>query len=91
MTDRNCAAMAPAKRSCFGPLVIHIDGFAALLGSEGYTPRTVHDKCELVGDLSRWLRRRLPMFAQADTILTITSWHSSGAFDYADPYASYLS
>ncbi len=58
MTDRNCAAMAPAKRSCFGPLVIHIDGFAALLGSEGYTPRTVHDKCELVGDLSRWLDRR---------------------------------
>ena len=58
MTDRNGGAIAPSRRLCVGPLVIHIDGFAARLGSEGYTPRSTRDKCELVADLSRWLDRR---------------------------------
>lgn len=53
MTDRNGGATAPSKRPCVGPLVIHIDGFAARLGSEGYTPGSMHDKCELLADLSR--------------------------------------
>jgi site-specific recombinase XerD len=57
MTDRNGGATAPSKRPCVGPLVIHIDGFAARLGSEGYTPGSMHDKCELLADLSRWLDR----------------------------------
>jgi hypothetical protein len=30
------------------------------------------------------------MLAQADTVLTITSWPSSGASDYADPHAGDL-
>src|SRR5260370_13849540 len=54
MTDRNGGATAPSKRPCVGPLVIHIDGFAARLGSEGYTPGSMHDKCELLAGLSPW-------------------------------------
>jgi site-specific recombinase XerD len=38
-------------------LAIHIDGFAACLGGEGYTPVSVHGKCERIADLSRWLDR----------------------------------
>lgn len=57
MTDRNGGAIAPSRRLCVGPLVIHIDGFAARLGGEGYTQGSLRDKCELVADLSRWLDR----------------------------------
>lgn len=55
MTDRNGGATAPSKGPHVSPLVIHIVGFGARLGGEGYTPGSVHDKCELVADLSRWL------------------------------------
>jgi site-specific recombinase XerD len=39
-------------------LVIHIDGFAARLGDEGYAQGTVLEKRELVADLNRWLDQR---------------------------------
>lgn len=57
MKDRNGDATLTSKSPVVGPLVIHIDGFAARLGSEGYTSGSVHDKCERVADLSRWLDR----------------------------------
>jgi hypothetical protein len=55
MSDENDAAIAAGKRPCIGPLAFHVEGFAAFLGGEGYTPRTVEDKCRVVADLSRWL------------------------------------
>ena len=58
MIDPDSDAMTPAKLSCVGPLATHINAFAACLGGEGYTWKTVHDKCELVAKLSVWLYRR---------------------------------
>jgi len=58
MTDPDDGATAWAKASCVGPLAIHIEAFAARLGGEGFTSRTVQDKCELVAKLSVWLHRR---------------------------------
>ena len=48
MIDPDSGATTSVKASCVGPLAIHIDAFAARLGGEGFTSRTVHDKCELV-------------------------------------------
>jgi integrase/recombinase XerD len=58
MTDPDDGATARVKASCVGPLAIHIEAFAARLGGEGFTSRTVQDKCELVAKLSVWLHRR---------------------------------
>src|SRR5271155_5027408 len=58
MIDPDSGVMTPVKPSCIGPLAPHIDAFAARLGGEGYTSKTVHDKCELVAKLSAWLDRR---------------------------------
>jgi site-specific recombinase XerD len=58
MTDRKDAATARVKHLCIGPLASHIDGFAALLGSEGYALATVQQKCALLAGLSRWLEGR---------------------------------
>jgi hypothetical protein len=58
MIEPNDNAMPSTKRSRVGPLANHIDGFAVLLGTDGYAPNTAHDKCEFVADLSRWLDRR---------------------------------
>lgn len=62
MSDRNHAAAARAKHLCIGPLAPYIDGFAALLGREGYALTTVQQKCVVLVDLSRWLEGRgLPL------------------------------
>jgi hypothetical protein len=54
--------VAQPKRTYTGPLGAYIDGFVALLLREGYKPRSVKKKFELVMDLSRWMgRRKLPL------------------------------
>ena len=58
MTDFDNGAAAWTKASCLGPLAIHIEAFAARLSGEGFTPKTVLGKCELVAKLSVWLHRR---------------------------------
>ena len=58
MSDPDGGAMTLVKPTCIGPLAIHIEAFAARLGGEGFTSKTVHDKCELVAKLSAWLDRR---------------------------------
>jgi integrase len=58
MTDPDSGAATWVKAPCVGPLVIPIETFAARLGGEGFTSRTVQDKCELVAKLSAWLYRR---------------------------------
>lgn len=61
------AATAPDGRSCTGPLASHIDGFSALLASQGYAATTVQSKFDVLADLSRWLeRRQLPLTALDD-------------------------
>lgn len=42
-----------------GPMGLHIDGFAALLSSQGYARHTGRLKIRLVADLSAWLGKRL--------------------------------
>jgi site-specific recombinase XerD len=51
-------ATAADERSCAGPLECCINGFTAQLSSQGYAPYTIHTKCDLLADLSRWLERR---------------------------------
>jgi len=61
---RNGAVTALPQCSCVGPLSSHIDGFATRLTREGYAETTVHSKCALVAEFSRWVeRRKLPMAA----------------------------
>jgi site-specific recombinase XerD len=61
------AATAPDERSCTGPLASHVDGFSALLASQGYAATTVQSKFDVLADLSRWLeRRQLPLTALDD-------------------------
>lgn len=65
------SAFAPDGRSCDGPLASHIDGFSALLVGDGYAPNTVQAKCDVLADLSRWLkRRRLSLTALNDRRLS---------------------
>jgi integrase/recombinase XerD len=47
-----------AQHSQVGQLALHADRFAALLEEQGYAPVTVREKLQLLGDLSRWLKRR---------------------------------
>jgi site-specific recombinase XerD len=48
-------------------LASHIDGFSALLASQGYAATTVQSKFDVLADLSRWLeRRQLPLTALDD-------------------------
>ena len=64
ITDRKDAATARAKRCGIGALALHIDGFAAFLFGAGYTSTTVHEKSDLLADLSHWLERHgLPLDA----------------------------
>lgn len=58
MIDPDIDEKTAVQLYCVGPLASHIDSFAARLGGEGYTSKTVHDKCELVAKLSAWLHRR---------------------------------
>jgi len=51
-------AVAQPKRTYTGPLGAYIDGFVPLLLREGYKPRSVKKKFDLVMDLSRWMGRR---------------------------------
>jgi integrase/recombinase XerD len=64
ITDREDAAIARAKRCGIGALALHIDGFAAFLFGAGYASTTVHEKSDLLADLSHWLDRHgLPLDA----------------------------
>ena len=58
MIDPDIGEKAAVQLYCVGPLASHIDAFAARLGGEGYTSKTVHDKCDLAVKLSAWLHRR---------------------------------
>ena len=43
----------------YGPLGLHIDGFANLLSGQGYVTHTGRQKIRLVADLSTWFGKRL--------------------------------
>jgi integrase/recombinase XerD len=58
MNDLDGTANAPVDNPCIGPLAPYIGGFTALLGGDGYTPKTVQAKRSFVVDLSRWLDER---------------------------------
>ena len=57
---------AADELSCAGPLECCIKGFAAQLSGQGYAPETIHAKCDLLADLSRWLERRRLCLAALD-------------------------
>ena len=63
---RHGAATAPDVRSCAGPLASHVEGFAAQLSRKGYAQNTIHAKCDVLADLSRWLERRQLTLAALD-------------------------
>ncbi|MDQ1422386.1 MAG: integrase/recombinase XerD [Acidimicrobiaceae bacterium] len=58
MLTRHGGTISPDRQSCGGPLASHVGGFAAQLSQAGYAPNTVHTKCDVLADLSRWLKRR---------------------------------
>ncbi|MFZ1414316.1 MAG: site-specific integrase [Defluviicoccus sp.] len=66
MTDRNDAATVRVEHPCIGPLASHVEGFAALLASEGYALATIKQKCALLTDLSRWLEGRGLLLGRLD-------------------------
>jgi site-specific recombinase XerD len=59
-------ATATDELSCAGPLECCIKGFTAQLSHQGYAPNTIHAKCDLLADLSRWLDRRKLSLAALD-------------------------
>lgn len=64
MIDRFFPDPRTQQRLFSGPLASHLDGFAALLASEGYTKATSKDKLRLIAHLSRWLQQHnLPLAA----------------------------
>jgi site-specific recombinase XerD len=63
---RHGAATAPDIRSCPGPLASHVEGFAGQLSGKGYAQNTIHAKCDVLADLSRWLERRQLSLAALD-------------------------
>jgi integrase/recombinase XerD len=71
MIDRNGTAKQRTRRACVGPLASHIKGFVASLLRDGYAPKTVKEKCELIVDLSRWMERcKLPLMRLDERQLT---------------------
>ena len=58
MLTRHGGTTAPDRKICDDPLASHVGGFAAQLSLMGYAPNTVHSKCDVLADLSRWLKRR---------------------------------
>ncbi len=46
------------QRLCYGPLATHLDGFATLLASQGYSTLLAKEKLRRVAELSRWLQYR---------------------------------
>ena len=58
------------RQICGGPLASHVGGFAVQLSRMGYAPNTVHAKCDVLADLSRWLgRRQIPLAKLNETRL----------------------
>ena len=55
MTDLNNAATTPATPFRVGRLAAHLDGFAALLGDQGYAPATMRQKDDLLADFTLWV------------------------------------
>ena len=60
MIDLDSAATPPVR-----PSATHIDAFAARLGGEGYTPKTVDDKCELLAKLGHASVETTSIYLQA--------------------------
>jgi hypothetical protein len=50
MTDLNDAAPPPVPPSGVGRVAVHLGGFAALLGDQGYAPETIRQKYDLLAD-----------------------------------------
>jgi site-specific recombinase XerD len=63
---RHGAATVSDARSYTGPLASHIEGFVAQLVRKGYTQDSVHAKCDVLADLSRWLKRHQLSLAALD-------------------------
>jgi len=55
---RRDGTISPVRQFCGGPLASHVGDFAAQLSLMGYAPDTVQAKCDLLAELSRWLKRR---------------------------------
>ncbi|MEM5353435.1 tyrosine-type recombinase/integrase [Paraburkholderia caribensis] len=67
---RHDGTTSPVRQYCDGPLASHLEGFAAQLLRMGYAPNTVHAKCDVLADLSRWLgRRQIPLAKLNETRL----------------------
>lgn len=59
-------AAAADKLSWAGPMECCVTGFVAQLSRQGYSPSTIHAKCDLLADLNRWLERRQLSLAALD-------------------------
>ena len=66
MPTRHGGTTSPDRQICGGPLASYVGDFAAQLLRMGYAPNTVHAKCDVLADLSRWLGRRQIPLAKLD-------------------------
>ena len=57
MADVN-GATVPANNIFVGRVATHLDGFATLLGGQGYAPATIRQKNGLLADFDAWLVAR---------------------------------
>jgi integrase/recombinase XerD len=78
MTDLNDGTTVPADNLYLGRLAAHLDGFATLLGGQGYAPATVRQKNDLLADFSAWLAEHdvpLAVLAEAHADQFLTEYH----------------
>jgi integrase/recombinase XerD len=58
MTDLTNGATTPTTSFRVVRLAAHLDGFAALLGDQGYAPATIRQKDDLLEDFCRWVEEQ---------------------------------
>jgi site-specific recombinase XerD len=78
MPDLNTGTTVPANDPCGDRLATHLDGFATLLGGQGYAPATIRHKQDLLRDFSAWLAEHdvpLEVLAEAHAVQFLTEYH----------------
>jgi hypothetical protein len=81
MIDLDSAATPPVR-----PSATHIDAFAARLGGEGYTPKTVDDKCELLAKLGHASVETTSIYLQAMQLKEVALAKTPAAEAHASRY-----
>lgn len=78
MTDLNDAATTLVTPIRNGRLAVHLAGFAARLGDQGYAPATMRQKHDLLAEFGRWMEEHdVPLVASKG--MAVNFWRNAVA------------